>query len=151
MQHISTLNIAVICDWNRYYFTLVWQARHSKRPPEDPKNALIALELKILFATDQTTVDAKDNDEEYSTIRRWRRIVANDTENLPIGLLVLWISWIISTNLDKIMSILMICFTVARILHTICFAFQLQPWRTLIWIVGVLCVIAAPIIVLLKD
>ena len=131
--------------------TLIWQARHSKRPPEDPKNAVIALELKILKAYDQTEVDSIDNDDEYSVVRRWRRIVANDAENLPIGLAILWFSWLISIDLDEIMAILMIIFTSARCLHTICFAWQLQPWRTLIWLVGIFAVLAAPIIALVQG
>ena len=131
--------------------TLVCQPRHSKRPPEDTKNALISLELKILCADDQTNVDNKDKDEEYSVVRRWRRIVANDSENLPIGLGSIWLSWLVSNDLDDIMSIIMIVWTAARCLHTIFFANQWQPWRTLIWIIATLCYVAAPIIALIAG
>jgi uncharacterized MAPEG superfamily protein len=41
---------------------------------------------------------------------------------------------------DLIVDVAMIAFTVARVLHTVCYAKAIQPWRAIFWLVGILSV-----------
>ncbi|TFJ80765.1 hypothetical protein NSK_007942 [Nannochloropsis salina CCMP1776] len=78
---------------------------------------------------------------------RWRRIVANDLENIPLGLIVLWSAALASSAKESEggigVIVLTIVFTVARFAYTACYVFALQPWRTVAWTLGVLSVVAA--------
>ncbi|KAG9414820.1 hypothetical protein AC1031_008236 [Aphanomyces cochlioides] len=71
---------------------------------------------------------------------RWERIVRNDLENIPIGLLTSWAAvnsgGNIAVNVGAISA-----FTLFRILHTIAYAKELQPHRARFWGIGVLSVL----------
>lgn len=41
-------------------------------------------------------------------------------------------------------------FVLARVIYTICYALDLVPWRTLVWFVGALAVLAMVVIALMK-
>ncbi|KAF0683275.1 Aste57867_24707 [Aphanomyces stellatus] len=71
---------------------------------------------------------------------RWERIVRNDLENIPIGLFAAWAA-VHSGGSALVNSGAIALFTVARILHTISYAKELQPHRGIFWGIGVLCVL----------
>lgn len=79
--------------------------------------------------------------------KRWRRIVANDLENIPIGLIVLWSAAMATSAKGSDggvgVIVLTILFTISRFAYTYCFVTALQPWRTVAWTAGVLCVVVA--------
>lgn len=78
---------------------------------------------------------------------RWRRIVANDLENIPLGLIVLWTAAMATSAKGSDggvgVMVLTILFTIARFVYTFCFVKALQPWRTVAWMTGVLSVVVA--------
>jgi glutathione S-transferase len=67
---------------------------------------------------------------------RWQRIVLNDLENIPLGLLLAWASLLSSFN-SQVHNICMIAFTLARIGHTVVYAREAQPHRAICWFVAV--------------
>ena len=72
------------------------------------------------------------------------RIVWNDMENILIGLILYWSSYIAGGHY-WFNIILVIIFTICRILHTYFYMNAIQPWRSVIWSIGALCNIGAAI------
>ena len=64
----------------------------------------------------------------------------NDLENIPFGIIAGWISVTHGVSQDAALYLWAV-FTVARVLHTLSYAFELQPHRGGAWIVGVLCIL----------
>ena len=94
---------------------------------------------------------SKRNYKEFNAEERWRRIVMNDIENIIIGIVLHWISFIANTNKQgsyTVTAISFMVFTIARISHTICYIWRLQPWRSIVWLIGVLCSLTASINIL---
>jgi glutathione S-transferase len=56
----------------------------------------------------------------------WERIVRNDMENIFMGLIVTWGSLFSAAN-ALAHSVCVVIFTVSRILHTLSYAYELQP------------------------
>jgi glutathione S-transferase len=73
---------------------------------------------------------------------RWKRIVQNDLENIPIGLAVLLGSVLVGGH-ETTNVVLISAFAAARIGHTYAYANELQPHRALLWGTGQLCVLAS--------
>jgi len=73
---------------------------------------------------------------------RWKRIVQNDLEAIPIGLAVFLGSVLVGGH-EATNCALMGVFTGARIAHTFAYANELQPYRSLLWGSGQLCVLAS--------
>lgn len=76
--------------------------------------------------------------------------MANDLENIPIGLIVLWSAGMaVSAKNSKAgtgVMILAIFFTIARFAYTYAFMKALQPWRTVFWMGSVTCVLIAALL-----
>lgn len=67
---------------------------------------------------------------------RWRRLVLNDVENIPMGLLL----FLVSCGANQILyRLLMSVFVSARVTHSIAYAYEMQPMRGLCWGLGVMC------------
>ena len=66
------------------------------------------------------------------------RISMNDLETIPIGLIMSWAA-ITAPASFLAQIILMIVFTLSRIAHTYCYTKGLQPWRTLTYLVSIMC------------
>lgn len=107
--------------------------RAGARPPEDAK-----LSLAKRFKAKQTyglePADAKD--EKLIKAReaevRWRRIILNDLETIPIGMLVFGAGVLTEANATVHLGA-MATFTAMRCLHTYVYANQMQPHRALAW------------------
>jgi len=70
---------------------------------------------------------------------RWQRIVHNDLESIPLGLIVAWGSLFSAYN-PNVHAALVSTFLVSRTLHTFFYAKGWQPYRALAWFGGVLSV-----------
>ncbi|OQR82792.1 hypothetical protein ACHHYP_15508 [Achlya hypogyna] len=67
---------------------------------------------------------------------RWERLVRNDLENIPIGLLAAWAA-VNSGGCPLVNSTAILIFTIGRIAHTFAYANSLQPHRACVWIISV--------------
>ncbi|RHY24221.1 hypothetical protein DYB32_008932 [Aphanomyces invadans] len=72
--------------------------------------------------------------------KRWSRIVANDLENIPLGLIVVWAS-ILSGGDTNVNGISIIVFAAVRVLHTIFYAMAWSKPRSIAYLVGVAAVL----------
>lgn len=111
------------------------------RPPED--NALLREgqpQQTYCQAIDerdqaQTEVILKARDVDL----RWRRIVQNDLESIPIALVIMLGSVLVGGN-ETINSLMLFVYMLARYGHTFAYALEMQPHRSGCWIVGQICV-----------
>merc|ERR1712224_237614 len=75
------------------------------------------------------TAEEENADELYKKaeqdLARYQGVVNNDLENLPTGILLYWVAGLATTSNAGTVQILMIVFTIARLLHTICYAFAI--------------------------
>ncbi|SHF37254.1 glutathione S-transferase [Modicisalibacter ilicicola DSM 19980] len=77
-------------------------------------------------------------DEELAPVQRAAMAWRNDLENIPIFLaLGVAYGWVGAS--PGAAGWLFMTFTAARILHTIFYLMALQPWRTIAYGVGILC------------
>jgi len=68
---------------------------------------------------------------------RWKRIQMNDWENIPMFCVILLMNFTAHGN-NRVTGISAIAYTFCRLMHTVCYAKQLQPWRSIFWILGLL-------------
>ena len=127
---------------SKYYITILVQGgmriKAGSRPPEDGKLFRKAGEQSFSglakFAgkpiNDRYVKDIKEKEQ------RWLRIVANDVENLPIGMVLaifsLWYGFS-----ETLHVVCMISFATCRVLHTMTYALKLQPHRVIMFVGGV--------------
>ena len=113
------------------------------RAPEDNSiKALAKGNPTQNFALDDT------KDEKIQKARaieiRWRRLVLNDLESIPLALII-FIAGILAEANEIVLSALMVTYTIARIGHSIAFAHALQPHRAIFWFIGVFCIIGGAV------
>ena len=108
------------------------------RPPEDAKLSLNPKGQTQNFGMKKEQ-DEKSLRRQEADVR-WQRIVLNDLESIPLGLLFSWIS-LFSSYSSNVHNILVVTYAVSRILHTFSYANSLQPHRAIGWFGGVLATI----------
>ncbi|ETO27559.1 membrane-associated protein in eicosanoid and glutathione metabolism (MAPEG) [Reticulomyxa filosa] len=129
-----TRKVVVLCTaglFCKFLLTSLLQGAKRVRAPEDGFQ---------LLKTKKD--DDKSKEKLFDTEKRWQRIILNDLENIPIGLLLLWGGLIIPSSNNNTTRICSIVFLVSRILHSFFYIFQLMPWRFFAWLSGLLSIIA---------
>jgi uncharacterized MAPEG superfamily protein len=135
----------------KFFMTIMLQGSSrvaaGSRPPEDElifgtKAGKQSLDGSKKFKADDIKgVRAKKKE------MRWLRLVQNDLENIPLGLITAWASVLCiqsspgSPKENVMHNILFWAFTISRIAHSIVYSFQLQPHRALAWFVGVVATV----------
>jgi len=152
---ISTVHatqVMTICSmvlYLKFFIALAIQANKSvkadARPPEDKSTKSNEPKPTLEMG------DEPSNEAEYASTPadmtvanaayvRWQRIVANDLENIPLALILAWGALIASGN-NTVNVVAIIVFTTARVMHTMAYAFALQPYRSICWLIGVLAIL----------
>nr|CCA19217.1 conserved hypothetical protein [Albugo laibachii Nc14] len=112
------------------------------RSPEDAKYSRVTQSYGVKkSSTDQPEESPRMARAKMGDIR-WRRIVQNDMENIPIGLTVFLGSMLAGGN-EAANCALIGLFTAARIGHTFAYAYEVQPHRAILWSTGQLCIFAS--------
>ncbi|PWB32891.1 glutathione metabolism protein [Pseudomonas sp. SDI] len=77
-------------------------------------------------------------EQELPPVRRAARAWANDLENIPLFWVLGGVCVLLNTS--QVATAWMFCgFTLARLLHTLMYLGGWQPWRTIAYAVGVVC------------
>jgi len=143
--------ILALCTLALYFkvvVTLAKQGAAQQRPPEDMEelfnqNGVQNSEVSGLKdAEAQQPLKKSLARDKFDSNERWRRIVNNDMENIPLGLIILWAQVIVNAN-SATTSVVTILFTAARITHTVCYYYSIQPYRSVAFFVGLLAVFTA--------
>lgn len=90
----------------------------------------------------------KPASEELPQVRRAAKAWMNDLENIPI-FLGLGIVYILVSAPPASAAWLFMGFTIARYLHTLFYLAGIQPWRTLAFAVGIVCLFTMSIQILM--
>lgn len=112
------------------------------RPPEDTGMNPPSMPDQTYGAVLDDTSDSDEIKQARAVDFRWRRIVQNDVETIPIALLV-FLGSILAGGQEETNCVLIALFTAARVGHTFAYANQKQPHRVLLWTGGQLCVLAS--------
>ncbi|KAJ8574883.1 hypothetical protein ON010_g4333 [Phytophthora cinnamomi] len=144
---VKTYSTCSLILFIKFFITVSIQGGKSfaagARPPED--NGLLGQD-GVPAQTYGLLEDDKPISEQLRNARaedfRWKRVVQNDLETIPLGLLV-FIGSVIVGGQEETNCVLMGVFTAARIAHTFAYVNQKQPHRALLWTLGQLCVLAS--------
>ncbi|KAF4318298.1 hypothetical protein BBO99_00007528 [Phytophthora kernoviae] len=112
------------------------------RLPEDKNLETI---LNVNGNKDDKTVKKAVEDE-----MRWKRIIQNDLESLPLALIVFWCAIVVGVNPDTTKTLL-VAYTGARMGHTIVYALGMPRARMACWMSGTFCIVAAAANTIVKS
>ncbi|KAK3242461.1 hypothetical protein CYMTET_47850 [Cymbomonas tetramitiformis] len=140
VHQATAVSTAVLCL--KFYAAIMVQGgkrfKAGSRPPEDAAMSIAKGVPQNFIGSpredDPKVKKAKEDD------RRWTRIIQNDLENIPLGLIVSWAS-VLSAKSSTAHLTFCAMFTLGRIGHTIAYAKGLQPHRALFWLAAVLGVL----------
>jgi|SRR5271166_5356263 len=79
--------------------------------------------------------------QEAPMVQRAARAWRNDLENIPIFLILAWI-YVAAGLSSTALTVYCAVFAVARILHTIFYLKAIQPWRTIVFTIGSVAMLA---------
>jgi len=141
----KTAAIATVVLYGKYWLTTILQGTKKEPaglgPTEDGGNsfsgAAVARDADATAPANQA----------LATALRWQRIVANDVENIPIALIVMW-ACANTVTVDETLPFIIYCclYVFARIAHTICYANGINkigggfPLRTFCFAIGFIMV-----------
>ena len=139
----KTAAIATVVLYAKYWVTAILQGNKKESaglgPTEDGGTSFSG-------AAVAGDADAPAN-QAAETAKRWERIVANDVENIPIALVVMWACANAVTADETVPFIIYCCLYVfARIAHTISYANGINkiggafPLRTFLFFIGTVMV-----------
>ncbi|EQC37642.1 hypothetical protein SDRG_05234 [Saprolegnia diclina VS20] len=96
------------------------------------------------FGLSTNVVDSDAYQQAKADDIRWQRIVGNDLENLPFGIILAWTSILAGGN-TSVTSVAYIIFTIVRVVHTLAFANHIFWPRTSAWTLGILSMLTMAI------
>ncbi|MBW7471691.1 MAPEG family protein [Marinobacter sp. F4218] len=94
--------------------------------------------LTFKIPEDAAFVGREPAEEELPQVQRAARAWLNDLENIPV-FLALGVAYIWVEATSGMAPWLFMVFTAARYLHTLFYLGGIQPWRTVAYAVGVVC------------
>jgi glutathione S-transferase len=122
-----------------------WTFSTGSRPPEDKSLPLARGKPKQNYGlsadlTDEKILKAREME------RRWRQIVQNDLENIPLALLVFGAGVLVQDRVNTAVQVgAMVAFTALRVGHTFAYAMKLQPYRAWCWRFGVVAILVGAV------
>uniref|UniRef100_M4B7E6 Microsomal glutathione S-transferase 1 n=1 Tax=Hyaloperonospora arabidopsidis (strain Emoy2) TaxID=559515 RepID=M4B7E6_HYAAE len=112
-------------------------AANTRMPEDKALVCTLGLELDM----DEKAVKTAREDE-----MRWKRIVQNDLESLPLALIVFWSAIAVGVA-SSVIKLLLLIYTTARVSHTAVYSMALPRARMACWMTGTLCVVATALYV----
>jgi uncharacterized MAPEG superfamily protein len=143
---IKTATILFLFLWMKVFATNLYTGMLKRKcgggPPEDKRTGAAAGADAGAAAAPPAAVDPAVKE----AFDRWTMICNNDAENLPLGIIAMFISAQLipaTANVDVIrfQVACAVLWVALRIAHTVVYALALQPWRTVVYIVGVIFVV----------
>lgn len=111
------------------------------RPPEDENLPLAKGNPKQTYGLVTAPETSKEESEKLQTAKltelRWRRIVQNDLESIPLALVVFGAGVMAKGN-PTVQIGAMVGYTAVRCFHTVAYANAMHPHRALCWLFGVI-------------
>ncbi|KAG3103748.1 hypothetical protein PI124_g12718 [Phytophthora idaei] len=101
-----------------------------------PEDKTLVCNMGIKVDMDEKTVKAAAEDE-----MRWKRIIQNDLESMPLAFVVFWSAITVGVN-PIITKTLLLAYTTARIGHTAVYSMVMPRARLVCWMAGSFCIVA---------
>ncbi|KAF1794377.1 Membrane associated eicosanoid/glutathione metabolism-like domain [Phytophthora cactorum] len=92
-----------------------------------PEDKTLVCNMGIKVDMDEKAVKAAAEDE-----MRWKRIIQNDLESMPLAFVVFW----------SAITTLLLAYTTARIGHTAVYSMVMPRARLVCWMAGSFCIVA---------
>ncbi|KAG7378534.1 hypothetical protein PHYPSEUDO_009947 [Phytophthora pseudosyringae] len=102
-----------------------------------PEDKLLVCNMGIKLDTDEKAVKAAVEDE-----MRWKRIIQNDLESMPLAFVVFWSAIAVGVS-PAVTETLMLAYTTARVGHTAVYSMGMPRARMACWMAGSFCIVAA--------
>ncbi|CAI5739791.1 unnamed protein product [Hyaloperonospora brassicae] len=102
-----------------------------------PEDKTLVCTMGLTLDMDEKAVKAAQEDE-----MRWKRIVQNDLESLPLAFIVFWSAIAVGVAPSVIKTLLLI-YTAARVSHTVVYSMAMPRARMACWMTGTFCIVAA--------
>ncbi|EGZ21843.1 hypothetical protein PHYSODRAFT_251417 [Phytophthora sojae] len=102
-----------------------------------PENKKLVCNMGIKVDMDDKAVKAAVESE-----MRWKRIIQNDLESMPLAFVVFWGAITVGVN-PNVTKTLMRAYTTARIGHTAVYSLGMPRARLACWMAGTFCIVAA--------
>jgi uncharacterized MAPEG superfamily protein len=105
-------------------------------------------------AEDEKLVADKPQLDSGVQLRRARQ-AANDTENIPMNLVIFWAAFVIQSQLNsagslndgqagtRALTVLIVIYTFSRLAFTYCYLCAVQPFRSIFFLIGLLATLAS--------
>jgi glutathione S-transferase len=140
----KALAIATFVLYLKFLITLSIQGKKrfegGSRPPEDTALSNLTNEISQSYGQANSNIPEKARMDDI----RWQRIVMNDLENIPLGLIVAIVSILVDGN-SIANCVFLSTFTLCRCAHTLAYAYEKQPFRSYFWIGATLSVLGMAI------
>ncbi|KAG2766085.1 hypothetical protein JG687_00007040 [Phytophthora cactorum] len=101
-----------------------------------PEDKTLVCNMGIKVDMDEKAVKAAAEDE-----MRWKRIIQNDLESMPLAFVVFWSAITVGVN-PIITKTLLLAYTTARIGHTAVYSMVMPRARLVCWMAGSFCIVA---------
>ena len=98
---------------------------------------------RVFFVPTGSLSEIAGNEENDKQVNRWIRIGNNNTANIPISIVVFWSAAMCKSLSFEFLQYLVWGFVVFRLLHTITYALSMQPFRTISYSAGCMCMFIA--------
>ncbi|KAG3085426.1 hypothetical protein PI124_g18463 [Phytophthora idaei] len=148
MSGSTELKAYIVCSFILYLkFAIATGIQATKtfdagcRPPEDKNLALAQGRREQNYGMFNDVNDAellKAREIEH----RWKRIIQNDLESIPLALLV-FLGGVFAGGNKELFVVCLAIYTLVRCFHTYAYADMLQPHRAWCWRLGVLMIITS--------
>lgn len=93
------------------------------------------------------------DDADKEADKRWKRITTNFLETAPLGFVIFAIATFVVEREESRLGLIVVIpvFVFCRILYVICYAYRLQPFRTIVWMASILCILTAGLIAVIES
>ncbi|KAG1696380.1 hypothetical protein DVH05_018510 [Phytophthora capsici] len=104
-----------------------------------PEDKTLVCNMGIKVDMDEKAIKAAVEDE-----MRWKRIIQNDLESMPLAFVVFWSAITVGVN-PAITKSLLLTYTTARVGHTAVYSLIMPRARMALWMAGSFCIVAAAV------
>ncbi|OQS03853.1 hypothetical protein THRCLA_03859 [Thraustotheca clavata] len=137
-SHLQVVAICSLLLYIKFVASTIIGARKKfasgNRAPEETRNGDGYKQDFGLHSDDEEDQNARLED------MRWQRIVENDMENIPLGLIFAWAAALTNGNHTQTI-VATVVFTLCRFTHTISYANAWSKPRIAAFLLGVICIV----------
>lgn len=96
---------------------------------------------------------ANENPKIKEEMTRWKRIVSNALETCPLAFIIFAIAVFVVAKENSRLALIVVIpiFVFYRLIYIFAYVYALQPYRTVVWIISILCILVAGFIAVIES